>query len=373
MSSQTTSLANKYRPHKLSDLIGQDVPVQILTNSFKQWSHAYLIQGTFGAGKTSLARIMAASQNCDLGPTMQPCCKCKNCIQIFQGKSLDVVQLDAASNRGIDQVRDIKKTAQMAPISCRTKYIILDECHQLTPAAAQSALKLIEQPPPNVRILLATTDPHELKKTIRSRCMPLNISNLDWLDLQKLLQKVCKMQAIQAQQDSLRLIARASMGSARMCLQNLQSVIAYAGKNRITQQHVQKVLSITSDQIYFKLFDAALSQNMGLVILIINDIIKTSKKIQIIIDQIHHHLRSLRTAAICKKDISNMVQFGYTRQQCQRYLQQSSVFLPVIVDKMEQRLIQLLKALDVNAKPQYFLQWYMQSGIIDIIKLGKNK
>jgi len=146
----------KYRPKKLDDVIGQEVVVQTLKNSFssKNLHHAYILEGQFGCGKTTVARIMAAMENCESGPTLEPCGKCQNCKEIFNGSSIDIKEIDAASNRGIDDIRDLQKEINFSPINCKSKYIIIDEAHSLTGAAAEAALKMIEEPPPNVRFIL---------------------------------------------------------------------------------------------------------------------------------------------------------------------------------------------------------------------------
>lgn len=363
--------ALKYRPRVLADLIGQEVPSTILKNSFGKWSSSYLVSGNMGSGKTSCGRIMAMSQNCQKGPTLTPCGQCKNCKDIIDGKSLDVIELDAASNRGIDEIRNIKHQTTIAPLYGRVKYIILDEVHALSGAGAEALLKILEEPPANVRFVLATTDPQLLKPTIHSRCISLHFSKIDWMDLFNLLKKVSDEEKLNIEEQCLRLISRISDGSARMCLQYLQSVRDFAGINKITVEHAQKVLNVIGSEKYFKLFDSAGTKNMGLTMIHINDVIKTSKKVDSILSDIHYHLRSLRTARLCSKDIQQMVEFGYTKSECQKYLKQAQIFNPIIVNKMQERLVTLIKTLEVNVKPQYFLEWFFQSAIIDLIKNDK--
>ena len=239
----------KYRPKKLDDIIGQEVVVQTLKNSFtsKNLHHAYILEGNTGSGKTTIARIMAAMENCEKGLTLEPCGICQNCREIFDGSSIDVKEIDAASNRGIDDIRALQKEIHFSPINCRVKYIILDEAHSLTGVAAESALKMIEEPPSNVRFILCTTEPEALKPTIHGRCINFNFSKISWMELYNHLVNICKLESIQYDDDAIKMMAKASKGSARNSLQNLQTVAEFAGSNKIIADSVSKSLGVIDE------------------------------------------------------------------------------------------------------------------------------
>ena len=244
-------LSVKYRPHTLEDVVGQDVVVQQIRNSFKNnmLHHAYVFCGPYGNGKTTMARIMAAMENCEHGPTLTPCGKCKNCKAIFAGKSIDVKEIDAASNRSIDDIKDLKNETAMATIQARTKYIILDEAHSLTPQAAEAALKLIEEPPPGVRFILATTNPEKLKDTVLSRCIMVNFKKVDWYDIYQNLEKVAKMEGVKVEEEALKIAAKGAKNSVRSSLQNLQKLIQFSDTDIITADDARLCLDFVDEQI----------------------------------------------------------------------------------------------------------------------------
>ena len=274
-----TPFALKYRPKSLSEIVGQEVAVQTLTNSFKNssWHHAYILEGNLGCGKTSVARIMAAMENCENGRTMEPCGECKNCKDIFSGKSLDVKELDAASNRSIDDIRDLKKEAQFAPMACRIKYFILDESHSLTGKAAEAALKFIEEPPNNVRILLCTTDPQMLKDTIHSRCITLNFEKVSWLDLNGHILNISKQESIDIDEDAAKVISKTAKGSVRNALQNLQTVLSFTGGDHISSEIVQKVLGSIDEAEFYELIKNIVEINVASSVLTLDRLMVKGK------------------------------------------------------------------------------------------------
>ena len=238
-------LARKYRPAGLSELVGQDHIRRALSNALamKRIPHALLFCGARGTGKTSTARIIAKMLNCQDGPTDAPCGTCSACKEITSGTSVDVQELDAASNRGIDEVRELRSGVGYAPQRDRFKIYIVDEAHMLTDAAANAFLKTLEEPPPHVIFVLATTDPQKLPITIRSRCQRYDFRRVKAQDVVKRLAYICEAEGIAYDQDALYLVAREGDGSMRDSLSLLDQVIAFGG-DKLDTETVASLLGV---------------------------------------------------------------------------------------------------------------------------------
>jgi len=365
------ALSLKYRPEKLADVIGQQVVVQTLMNSWndKNWHHAYLLEGNKGSGKTTSCRIMAAMDNCEKGPSLEPCGVCRNCTDIFTGKSIDVCELNAADNRGIDDIRELKSKSYLSPVNSRVKYFILDEVHRLTDAAAESALKFIEEPPNNVRILLATTDPQKVKDTIVSRCIRLSFNKISWMDIQKHLQNVCSLEKIECDEKASAFMAKIAKGSVRDALQGLQSVSSYVGKGKIiTLEDAQKVLGFADGQLYFDLIDNIVKIDSMASTLTIEKIISQGKNIDNVIETLSSHLRNLLLARTCG---SNIVEFGILEDEAKKYIHQASSVSPSIITEMMSELMNVQRSIVLNLNPQYYLEKFVIQSIISVVKSQK--
>src|ERR671910_2335924 len=223
------SLYNKYRPSSFSedDLVGQEHVVNTLRNAIAlgRMAHAYLFCGPRGTGKTTTARLLAKAVNClDPDPMQRPCNVCTACVAINRGATTDVIEIDAASNRGIDDIRDLRERVKYAPTQLRTKFYIIDEAHQITGAAANAFLKTLEEPPAHTRFVLATTDPEELLPTIVSRCQRFDFRRVSAVDMVRRLQTVAALEGVSVDSDPLRLIARHATGSLRDALGLLEQL-----------------------------------------------------------------------------------------------------------------------------------------------------
>ncbi|AEG32075.1 DNA polymerase III subunit gamma/tau [Thiomicrospira cyclica] len=242
-------LARKWRPKNFSELVGQTHVMQALSNALEQQRvhHAYLFTGTRGVGKTTIARIFSKALNCEQGPSAHPCGQCSACLAIDQGRFVDLIEVDAASRTKVEDTREILDNVQYAPTQGRFKVYLIDEVHMLSKSSFNALLKTLEEPPPHVKFLLATTEPHKLPITVLSRCLQFNLLRLTTVQLEQHLAMILTAEALAFEPGGLALIAKAADGSARDALSLLDQAIAYCAGN-ITQAAVQTMLGLVSPQ-----------------------------------------------------------------------------------------------------------------------------
>ena len=255
-------LARKWRPRTFTELAGQAHVVRALSNALTQnrLHHAYLFTGTRGVGKTTIARILAKALNCETGITATPCGICSACTQIDAGRFVDLLELDAASNTGIDNMREVLDNAQYAPTVGRYKVYIIDEVHMLSKAAFNSMLKTLEEPPEHVKFILATTDPQKIPITVLSRCLQFNLKQMPPELVREHLTKVLTAENVEFQAAALPLIARAAQGSMRDALSLLDQAIAY-GSGVVLADTVQSMLGTIDQRYLFDLLNALINQD----------------------------------------------------------------------------------------------------------------
>ena len=224
-------LARKWRPKNFADTVGQEHVLQALMNALEsgRLHHAYLFAGTRGVGKTTIARILAKALNCETGVTAEPCGKCGACQEIDEGRFVDLIEVDAASRTKVDDTRDLLDNVQYAPASGRFKVYLIDEVHMLSKSSFNALLKTLEEPPPHVKFLLATTEPQKLPVTVLSRCLQFNLTRLTPRLIQERLSMICDAEGIEAEGTALAMMARAADGSLRDALSLLDQAIAYCG------------------------------------------------------------------------------------------------------------------------------------------------
>ncbi|MDH5823753.1 DNA polymerase III subunit gamma/tau, partial [Luteimonas sp. RD2P54] len=224
-------LARKWRPRRFAELVGQGHVVRALTNALESGRvhHAFLFTGTRGVGKTTIARIFAKSLNCEQGTSADPCGECNACRDIDAGRFIDLLEIDAASNTGVDDVRELIDNAQYMPSRGRVKVYLIDEVHMLSKSAFNALLKTLEEPPGHVKFLLATTDPQKLPVTVLSRCLQFNLKRLDLEQIGGQIVRILEAEGIRAEDDAVRQLARAADGSLRDGLSLLDQAIAYTG------------------------------------------------------------------------------------------------------------------------------------------------
>jgi len=255
-------LARKYRPRSFDTLVGQAHVVQALKNALdqKRLHHAYLFTGTRGVGKTTLARILAKSLNCEKGISSSPCGICAACSEIDQGRYVDLIEVDAASNTQVDNMRDLLDNAQYAPTQGQFKIYIIDEVHMLSKSAFNAMLKTLEEPPEHVKFILATTDPQKVPVTVLSRCLQFNLKQMPSLSISEYLEKILKEEGIAYEINALYHIAKSANGSMRDALSILDQGIAYCG-GTIEETTIKQMLGAIDQSYLFNLIHAVIEQD----------------------------------------------------------------------------------------------------------------
>ena len=257
-------LARKYRPIDFNEVIGQDHVVKALINSINQEKihQAFIFSGTRGIGKTTIARILAKCLNCESSskPTPDPCNECSNTKEISTGRSVDFLEIDAASNTQVEKIRDLIETVEYKPAKARFKIYLIDEVHMLSPASFNALLKTLEEPPPHVIFIFATTNPEKIPKTVQSRCLQLNLKTVDEEILSSHLKKILEKEKINYDNDSVSLIANTANGSVRDGLTLLDQAIAY-GNGELLKEDVKALLGTIDNSLLIELIGSVIDGN----------------------------------------------------------------------------------------------------------------
>ena len=288
------ALYRKWRPDNFANLVGQDHVSRTLANAIKSGriGHAYLFTGPRGTGKTSTAKILAKALNCEQGPTVEPCNQCEACQRINSGNSMDVFEIDAASNRGIEAIRDLRENVKFAPVNGRYKVYIIDEVHMLTSEAFNALLKTLEEPPAHVVFIMATTEVYKVPATIQSRCQRYDFKRITVDDIFNRLKTVVEDMEIKADDDALRMIAVKADGGMRDALSILDQCIALSEQS-LTIDRVQQLLGLVGKEWLDKLVGALQSKDAAAVLTMVDEIIRAGKDLQQVLGELGIHFRGL--------------------------------------------------------------------------------
>jgi DNA polymerase-3 subunit gamma/tau len=296
-------IARKWRPQTFDDLVGQQHVTETLKNAIKndRVAHAYIFSGARGVGKTTAARILAKALNCVKGPTATPCGECDSCQEIAAGTSLDVIEIDAASNRGIDQIRELREMVRYAPAASRSKVVILDEAHMLTGEASNALLKTLEEPPDRVIFVMATTQPEDLVDTIRSRSQHFHFRALTFAEIAGRLEEIAKKEDLEIEHGAMAVIARMAEGSLRDALSLLEQARAYCGET-IPDKGVRELLGVVPDDALEELVQSIAEASADRALGLVHTFQKEGRNLQHFCREAIRHMRNLLIARTCGAD-----------------------------------------------------------------------
>ncbi len=296
-------IARKYRPQVFEDVVGQRLITDTLKNAIltERVAHGYIFSGARGVGKTTTARILAKALNCAHGPTVTPCGECPSCREIAAGNSIDVMEIDAASNRGIDEIRELRENVRYLPARDRFKIFIIDEAHMLTTEAFNALLKTLEEPPPRSLFILATTEPHKLPSTIQSRCQHFSFRLLDYQEIFSRLQWICAQENIKADEGALSAVTQAAEGSMRDGLSLLDQVIASCG-NQLEETRVRQVLGVVPTQLLNNMMEAIHAGDSQRVLELLGQLAAEGYELAHFCAELTRAVRNLMVAKSCGAD-----------------------------------------------------------------------
>jgi DNA polymerase III subunit gamma/tau len=304
-------LARKWRPQSFDDIAGQEHITRTLSNAIRsnRIAHAYLFTGVRGVGKTTAARILAKALNCEKGPTPNPCNQCSFCAEITSGNCIDVLEIDGASNRGIDEIRQIIENVRYQPAQCRFKIYVIDEVHQVTRDAFNALLKTLEEPPPSVKFILATTEPHRLPETILSRCQRYDFRRITLREIVRRLDEISQQEGLKITKGALVLLAREADGSMRDAQSLLEQVLACVepgstsrDETAVDERLLEEILGLAERQVLYELSKAVIQGNAQRCIELIAKVVVEGRDLGRLSRDLVEHFRNLLVVRLAKTD-----------------------------------------------------------------------
>ena len=312
-------LARKWRPQSFADIAGQEHITRTLSNAIRsnRIAHAYLFTGVRGVGKTTAARILAKALNCEKGPTPNPCNQCSFCKEITSGNCIDVLEIDGASNRGIDEIRQIIENVRYQPAQCRFKIYVIDEVHQVTRDAFNALLKTLEEPPPSVKFILATTEPHRLPETILSRCQRYDFRRITLREIVRRLDEISQQEGLKITKGALVLLAREADGSMRDAQSLLEQVLACVEpgsksheETAVDERLLEEILGLAERQVLYELSNAVIQGNAQRCIELIAKVVVEGRDLGRLSRDLVEHFRNLLVVRLAKADAREAEAFG---------------------------------------------------------------
>jgi len=333
-------LYRKYRPQTFAEIIGQEHVVKTLTNAVASGmiSHAYLFAGPRGSGKTTIARLLAKAVNCQnrKNGEFEPCNKCNSCLEIMEGRFLDLIEIDAASHRGIDEVRELRDGTRFFPAKSKYKVYIIDESHQITKDAANALLKTLEEPPPYAIFVLATTEIHKMIPTIISRCQRFDFRKLTLAEIIKRLEGIAEKEKARVEKSALELIALNSSGSLRDGESLLDQILTFAGtldkKDEIKAEDVKDLLGLVEINSVSRFCDLIIGKKASQAIQFLNEITDKGSDLQEFIKALINYLRQaliLQITGVTDSTTGNPIVTGLTKEEFQKLQNQAGALKEV--------------------------------------------
>ena len=346
------ALYRKYRPKVFEDVIGQDHIVQTLINQIKmdKISHAYLFCGSRGTGKTSTAKIFARAINCEKSQTGSPCLECETCKSL-EGTNIDVLEIDAASNNGVDEIRDLREKVKYPPVVGKYKVYIIDEVHMLSTSAFNALLKTLEEPPAHTVFILATTEVHKLPATILSRCLRFDFKLVSLEDLTALLKKVLTEEGVKFDEQAVNVIARAGEGSVRDTLSIADRCVSFAGDN-LSYEKVVSVLGVSQREILIKMAGHILDKNVGEALSELDGVLSQGKSPLVFSNDLISYYRDLILIYTLGEKAREIV------------VVKDDIFASMTAQATEKNYAEMVKAIEVLSGVEQELRYSVQPRIV---------
>jgi DNA polymerase-3 subunit gamma/tau len=358
-------IARKYRPQTFDDLLNQEHIITTLRNAIGQnrIAHGYIFSGQRGTGKTTTARIVARCLNCEKGPTDKPCGVCASCVEVSAGGSVDVIEIDAASNRGINEMRELRENVRYQPARDRFKIFIVDEAHQITSEAFNALLKTIEEPPPWAVFILCTTESHKIPATIASRCQHFSFRSVDFNDLIDRMREICVAEGIEADDEALAVIAQAGEGSVRDSLSALDQAIACCG-NKVDAAQVRALLGAFSLDAMAQVTTALSSLDGTAVLTLVDELERNGGSPQHFSREVSRYLRNLLVTKIAGVDSRLVTASPAERTEMARI---AATFSEEDLTRYLQLSLDLFRDLQASLQPRF----HLEIGLLKMIQAGK--
>src|SRR5579862_9003636 len=358
-------IARKYRPQSFDDVLNQEHIKTTLRNAIAQnrIAHGYIFSGQRGTGKTTTARIMARCLNCIKGPTDQPCGVCASCLEIAAGGSVDVIEIDAASNRGINEMRELRENVRYQPARDRYKIFIVDEAHQITNEAFNALLKTIEEPPPWVVFVLCTTEAHKIPATIASRCQHFSFRSVDFEALTARMAWICEQEGIQADSEVLAVLAAAGEGSVRDSLSALDQAIACCGA-KLDAGEVRALLGAFSLESLEKVSQALLAGDSRALLEVVDELERNGNNLQHFSRELARYFRNLLVARIAGSDTRLIASSAAQRA---RLAEIASSFSEEDLTRYLALSLELFKDLQFSLQPRF----HLEIGLVRLVQAGR--
>jgi DNA polymerase-3 subunit gamma/tau len=358
-------IARKYRPQFFDDVAGQRLITDTLKNAVtkQRVAHGYIFSGARGVGKTTTARILAKSLNCVKGPTVTPCGGCPSCQEITQGNSVDVFEIDAASNRGIDEIRELRESVRYLPARDLYKVFIIDEAHMLTTEAFNALLKTLEEPPPRSLFVLCTTEAHKLPTTIQSRCQHFSFRLLDYSEILSRLEWVMKQEQLSADEGALSAVAEAAEGSLRDALSLLDQAIASSAE-RLEETHVRQLLGVVPSQVLTELVEAIGAGDTAKVLQTVERVAAEGYELNHFCGEFTRYIRNLAVARSCGVE-SPLLQLPSTERSVLGKLREQ------FSEEDLARFFQILVRTESEMRHALNPRFHLELGLIKMVHAGK--